>query len=64
MSDAAVDLPEELKAFLGDATPAEWVAEALRQPEVLLLDHASCELKAASTASIFSMISESGSGRP
>ncbi|MFB3064645.1 MAG: tRNA-(ms[2]io[6]A)-hydroxylase [Gammaproteobacteria bacterium] len=50
MSDAAVDLPEELKAFLGDATPAEWVAEALRQPEVLLLDHASCELKAASTA--------------
>ncbi len=50
MSGTLVDLPEELSAFLGAATPAEWLAEALRQPATLLLDHASCELKAASTA--------------
>ncbi len=50
MNDAMGEVPEALNAFLGAGTPAEWVAEALRQPEVLLLDHASCELKAASTA--------------
>jgi tRNA-(ms[2]io[6]A)-hydroxylase len=32
------------------ATPAEWLAEACSQPEVLLIDHANCEKKAASTA--------------
>jgi tRNA 2-(methylsulfanyl)-N6-isopentenyladenosine37 hydroxylase len=31
------------------ATPAAWLAEACRQPEVLLIDHANCEKKAAST---------------
>ncbi len=50
MNPVATALPAELSAFLGAATPVEWAAEALRQQEVLLLDHASCELKAASTA--------------
>lgn len=50
MSNTIVKVPEALGLFLGAGTPAEWVAEALRQPEILLRDHASCELKAASTA--------------
>jgi tRNA-(ms[2]io[6]A)-hydroxylase len=32
------------------ATPAGWVAQACAQPDVLLIDHANCEKKAASTA--------------
>src|SRR5271165_3439330 len=36
--------------LLRAATPASWVAWACAQPEVLLLDHANCEKKAASTA--------------
>ena len=32
------------------ATPQSWVAQACAQPEVLLIDHANCEKKAASTA--------------
>jgi tRNA 2-(methylsulfanyl)-N6-isopentenyladenosine37 hydroxylase len=32
------------------ATPAAWIAEACALPEVLLIDHANCEKKAASTA--------------
>ena len=32
------------------ATPQCWVAQACAQPEVLLIDHANCEKKAASTA--------------
>jgi tRNA 2-(methylsulfanyl)-N6-isopentenyladenosine37 hydroxylase len=32
------------------ATPASWLAEACAQPQVLLIDHANCEKKAASTA--------------
>jgi len=32
------------------ATPADWVAQARALPEVLLIDHANCEKKAASTA--------------
>jgi len=31
-------------------TPASWVARARRSPDVLLIDHANCEKKAASTA--------------
>ncbi len=49
MSNAVVGVPE-VTAFLGAATPPEWVSEALKQPDILLLDHANCELKAASTA--------------
>lgn len=37
-------------AFLQSSTPATWVTEAARRIPELLLDHANCELKAASTA--------------
>jgi len=32
------------------ATPAAWIAKACAEPDVLLIDHANCEKKAASTA--------------
>ncbi|MBP6724929.1 MAG: tRNA-(ms[2]io[6]A)-hydroxylase [Halioglobus sp.] len=37
-------------AFLQCATPAAWVEWALQNPDLLLVDHANCEKKAASTA--------------
>jgi tRNA-(ms[2]io[6]A)-hydroxylase len=37
-------------ALLRVPTPAAWVAEACANPDVLLIDHANCEKKAASTA--------------
>ncbi|WP_311945692.1 tRNA-(ms[2]io[6]A)-hydroxylase [Halomonas piscis] len=43
-------LPDSLLAFLGCPTPEAWLAEALANPETLLIDHAQCEKKAASTA--------------
>ena len=46
---AAVDLSPVL-AFLPCKTPSAWVAEALRHPQLLLIDHANCEKKAAATA--------------
>ena len=36
--------------LLSAPTPAAWVAEACALPDVLLIDHANCEKKAASTA--------------
>lgn len=39
-----------VRAFLPCATPDAWVAWALENPELLLVDHANCEKKAASTA--------------
>jgi tRNA-(ms[2]io[6]A)-hydroxylase len=36
--------------LLKAATPAAWVQEACAHPDVLLIDHANCEKKAASTA--------------
>ena len=48
---APVDLlPEGLLAFLHCPTPDAWVDWALDNPELLLIDHAHCEKKAASTA--------------
>lgn len=47
MSDS---LPASIKDFLDAPTPQEWVEEACRRLPELLLDHANCELKAASTA--------------
>jgi len=47
MSSAAAAFVHPL---LRAATPASWVAWACALPEVLLLDHANCEKKAASTA--------------
>ena len=40
----------EIDAFLGCETPQAWVDEALKQQEILLIDHANCEKKAATTA--------------
>jgi tRNA 2-(methylsulfanyl)-N6-isopentenyladenosine37 hydroxylase len=36
--------------LLGAATPDAWIVQACALPEVLLIDHANCEKKAASTA--------------
>lgn len=36
--------------FLLCETPQEWIDAALREPEILLIDHANCEKKAAGTA--------------
>lgn len=36
--------------FLLCETPDAWVEQALKEPELLLVDHANCEKKAASTA--------------
>lgn len=43
-------LPASVAAFLDAPTPGAWVEEATRRLPELLLDHANCELKAASTA--------------
>lgn len=43
-------LPAELLAFLHCPTPNAWIDQALQHPEELLIDHANCEKKAASTA--------------
>ena len=48
---AAVNaVPAPITEFLGVATPEAWLDEACRRLPELLLDHANCELKAASTA--------------
>lgn len=41
---------QEILDFLPCETPAAWLDEALRQPSILLIDHANCEKKAAATA--------------
>ena len=46
----AVDVPESIAEFLGTPTPESWLAVAVERIPELLLDHANCELKAASTA--------------
>ena len=40
----------EVNDFLKVSTPREWVQTALRNIDLLLVDHANCEKKAASTA--------------
>jgi tRNA-(ms[2]io[6]A)-hydroxylase len=44
------DVPESVRRFFDVPTPVTWVREACRRLPELLLDHANCELKAASTA--------------
>ena len=39
-----------IQDFLSCPTPAAWVDWALANPDILLVDHANCEKKAASTA--------------
>ena len=48
-----VETPAAIAAFLDTPTPTAWVAEACGRLRELLLDHANCELKAASTALSF-----------
>ncbi len=45
-----VQVPENISAFLDTATPQEWLDVACQRLPEMLLDHANCELKAASTA--------------
>ena len=47
---AVTTVPKPIADFLRAATPAEWLDEACNHLPELLLDHANCELKAASTA--------------
>ncbi len=44
------DLLQPIRDFLPCPTPMAWVAWALENPDLLLVDHANCEKKAASTA--------------
>ncbi len=43
-------VPEAIRNFLPCSTPAAWIEAALAHPDELLIDHANCEKKAASTA--------------
>lgn len=43
-------VPENIAGFLQAETPQEWLETATEQVELLVLDHANCEMKAASTA--------------
>ena len=43
-------VPEPIATFFDTPTPAAWLREACQRLPELLLDHANCELKAASTA--------------
>jgi len=45
-----MSLPSTAHELLGCATPAAWVKAARAQQELLLIDHANCEKKAAATA--------------
>lgn len=45
----AVDV-QPIIDFLGSETPAAWIECALQNQDILLVDHANCEKKAASTA--------------
>ncbi len=44
------DIPDSIEQFFDTPTPKEWLEEASNRLPELLLDHANCELKAASTA--------------
>lgn len=41
---------QTIDEFLLCRTPEAWIQQALQHPEILLIDHANCEKKAASTA--------------
>ena len=41
---------QPIQRFLSCGTPRAWVDWALQNPDILLIDHANCEKKAASTA--------------
>ena len=41
---------DEIKEFLLCETPEEWIQAAIEHQDILLIDHANCEKKAASSA--------------
>lgn len=41
---------QEIRGFLACETPDAWIDVALQEQEILLIDHANCEKKAATTA--------------
>jgi len=45
-----MEVLNEINEFLACETPDSWIDEALQQQDILLIDHAHCEKKAASTA--------------
>ncbi len=45
-----MDVLDEIKVFLGCETPDQWIQFAVAHQDILLIDHAHCEKKAASTA--------------
>ena len=45
-----VQVPSNISTFLQEPTPDAWLDEATQRLPEMLLDHANCELKAASTA--------------
>lgn len=45
-----MDALVEIKQFLACETPDSWIQAALQNQDILLIDHAHCEKKAASTA--------------
>ena len=45
-----VQVPSNISRFLQEPTPDAWLDEATQRLPEMLLDHANCELKAASTA--------------
>lgn len=47
---AIADALHEIQSFLPCSTPQQWVNNALANQDLLLIDHAHCEKKAASTA--------------
>ncbi|MGB0449836.1 MAG: tRNA-(ms[2]io[6]A)-hydroxylase [Porticoccaceae bacterium] len=47
---AAKQALDEINSFLPCPTPDRWVENALQNQELMLIDHANCEKKAASTA--------------
>lgn len=55
----SASLPQD---WLPCATPTAWVAAAARNPDLLLLDHANCEKKAAATA--FNLMFQYGDRHP
>ncbi len=46
----STDLLAPIKAFLGCETPLAWLDRAINERNILLIDHANCEKKAAATA--------------
>jgi len=50
LKTASSSVLEEIHAFLPCHTPDRWIENALENPSLMLIDHANCEKKAASTA--------------